>query len=131
MNRQLVVILCIVALDAVGIGLIFPILPGLLKELTGSADISLLYGVILALYALMQFVFSPVLGALSDRYGRRPVLLLSIAGATVDYVFMALSPIVAVLLIGRAIAGITSANMAVATAYISDITEEQQRAERF
>ena len=131
MNRQLIVILCIVALDAVGIGLIFPILPGLLKEMTASADISLLYGVILALYALMQFVFSPVLGALSDRYGRRPVLLLSIAGATVDYVFMALSPIVAVLLIGRAIAGITSANMAVATAYISDITEEQQRAERF
>jgi len=131
MNRQLIVILCIVALDAVGIGLIFPILPGLLKEMTASADISLLYGVILALYALMQFVFSPVLGALSDRYGRRPVLLLSIAGATVDYVFMALSPIVAVLLIGRAIAGITSANMAVATAYISDITEKQQRAERF
>lgn len=131
MNRQLVVILCIVALDAVGIGLIFPILPGLLKELTGSSDISLLYGVILALYALMQFLFSPVLGALSDRYGRRPVLLLSVAGATVDYLFMALSPLVAVLLIGRAIAGVTSANMAVATAYISDITEERDRAQRF
>jgi DHA1 family tetracycline resistance protein-like MFS transporter len=110
--------------------LIFPTLPGLLNELTGSADISLLYGVILALYALMQFVFSSLLGVLSDRYGRCPVLLLSAAGATVDYVFMALSPIIAVPLIGRAIAGITSANMAVATAYISDISEEQQRAEK-
>jgi MFS transporter, DHA1 family, tetracycline resistance protein len=131
MNRQLVVILSIVALDAVGIGLIFPILPALLKELTGSSEVSLLYGVILALYALMQFIFSPVLGALSDRYGRRPVLLLSIAGATVDYLCMAFSPLFAVLLAGRAIAGITSANMAVATAYITDITEEQQRAKRF
>ena len=80
MNRQLVVILCIVALDAVGIGLIFPILPALLKELTGSSEISLLYGVILALYAAMQFVFSPILGALSDRYRRRPILLIGRIG---------------------------------------------------
>ncbi|CAN5567763.1 hypothetical protein BH09GEM1_BH09GEM1_37910 [soil metagenome] len=131
MNRRLVVILSIIALDAVGIGLIFPILPALLKQLTGSGDISLLYGVILALYALMQFVFSPVLGALSDRYGRRPVLLLSTVGATIDYLCMALSQALAVLLIGRAIAGLTSANMAVATAYISDITAEGERAKRF
>ncbi|MES2177055.1 MAG: Tet(A)/Tet(B)/Tet(C) family tetracycline efflux MFS transporter [Gemmatimonadota bacterium] len=131
MNRQLVVILSIITLDAVGIGLIFPILPGLLREITGSSDISLLYGVMLSLYAFMQFVFSPVLGALSDRYGRRPVLLVSIAGATVDYVFMALAPLFAVLLIGRAIAGLTSANMAVATAYIADITAEDERAKRF
>ena len=131
MNRQLVVILCMVALDAVGIGLIFPILPALLTDLTGSGEISLLYGVMLALYALMQFVFSPVLGALSDQYGRRPVLLLSIAGATVDYLVMAFTPLFAVFLIGRAIAGITSANISVATAYITDITEEAERAKRF
>ena len=131
MNRQIVVILCIVALDAVGIGLIFPILPALLKELTGSSEISLLYGVILALYAAMQFVFSPILGALSDRYGRRPILLLSIAGATIDYLCMAFSPLLVVLLVGRAIAGITSANVAVATAYITDVTPEEERAKRF
>jgi DHA1 family tetracycline resistance protein-like MFS transporter len=131
MNRQLVVILCIVTLDAVGIGLIFPILPALLKELTGSRDISLLYGAILALYGFMQFVFSPVLGVLSDRYGRRPVLLLSIAGATIDYLCMAFSPLLVVLLGGRAIAGLTSANIAVATAYITDITAEEERAKRF
>ena len=131
MNRQRVVILCIVALDAIGIGLIFPILPALLKEVTGSREISLLYGVILALYAFMQFVFSPVLGALSDRYGRRPVLLISIAGATIDYLCMAFSPLLVVLMVGRAIAGLTSANIAVATAYITDITAEDQRAKRF
>ena len=131
MNKALVVILAAVTLDSIGIGLIFPILPSLLREVTGSGDVSLLYGVILALYAFMQFVFSPVLGALSDRYGRRPVLLLSLAGAAIDYLVMAFAPVFAVLLIGRAISGITSANMSVATAYIADITPEEQRARRF
>jgi DHA1 family tetracycline resistance protein-like MFS transporter len=93
--------------------------------------VSLLYGVVLALYSFMQFVFSPVLGAMSDRYGRRPVLLASIAGATVDYLVMGITPLFSVLLVGRAIAGLTSANLAVATAYISDITEESDRAKRF
>lgn len=131
MNKPLVVILTAVTLDSIGIGLIFPILPSLLRDVTGSGDVSLLYGVILALYAFMQFVFSPVLGALSDRYGRRPVLLLSLAGAAIDYLIMAFAPIFAVLLIGRAISGITSANMSVAAAYITDITPEEQRARRF
>lgn len=131
MNRSLLVILGVVTLDAIGIGLIFPILPSLLKEVTHDGDVSLLYGVILALYALMQFVFSPVLGALSDRYGRRPVLLISLAGAALDYLIMAFSPFLIVLVVGRMIAGLTSANMAVATAYISDITAERERAKRF
>lgn len=131
MNKRLAVILSVITLDSVGIGLIFPILPSLLKEVTGSSDVSVMYGVILALYAFMQFVFSPVLGAMSDRFGRRPVLLASIAGATIDYLFMTFSPVFSVLLIGRAIAGLTSANIAVATAYISDITEESERAQRF
>jgi DHA1 family tetracycline resistance protein-like MFS transporter len=131
MNKRLIVILSIITLDAIGIGLIFPILPSLLRELTGSGDVSLLYGVILALYSLAQFVFSPVLGALSDRFGRRPVLLVSIAGATIDFLVMATSKAFWVLLVGRAISGMTAANMAVATAYISDITEETERAQRF
>jgi DHA1 family tetracycline resistance protein-like MFS transporter len=79
----------------------------------------------------MQFIFSPVLGALSDRFGRRPVLLLSLGGTLVDYLVMALSPLGWVLVVGRAMAGITSANMAVASAYITDITPEDKRAERF
>jgi DHA1 family tetracycline resistance protein-like MFS transporter len=131
MNKALVVILAMVVLDAVGGGLIFPILPGLLKQVSPDGDISILYGVLLAVYAAMQFVFSPVLGALSDRYGRRPVLLISMAGVMVDYLLMALTPWGWVLVVGRTIAGITSANMAVGTAYITDITPEAQRAQRF
>lgn len=131
MNKALIVILSTVALDGIGAGLIFPILPDLLVEVTGGDDIGLLYGVMLAVYAVMQFVFSPVLGALSDRFGRRPVLLLSLAGTLLDYLVMALSPLGWVLVVGRALAGITSANMAVASAYITDITPAEQRAQRF
>lgn len=131
MNKALIVILSTIALDAIGAGLIFPILPDLLTEVTGSRDIGLLYGVMLAVYAVMQFVFSPILGALSDRFGRRPVLLISLAGALLDYLVMAFSPLGWVLVVGRAIAGITSANMAVASAYITDITPTEKRAQRF
>jgi len=131
MTRSVFVIILVVALDAIGIGLIFPILPGLLKELTGSAEISVTYGLILAAYAAMQFVFSPILGLISDRFGRRPVLILSLAGAAIDYLIMAFTPSLAVLVIGRLIAGITSASMAVASAYIADVTAEKDRARRF
>lgn len=79
----------------------------------------------------MQFLFSPVLGVLSDRFGRRPVLLLSLAGAAIDYLIMAFAPELWMLVLGRAIAGLTSANMAVATAYITDISPEELRAKRF
>ncbi len=130
-NRPLVVILSAVMLDAIGIGLIFPILPRLLESVTHASDISLYVGVMYALYAAMQFIFSPVLGVISDRFGRRPVLLVSLAGASVDYLLMAFAPELWMLVIGRAIAGLTSANMAIATAYITDITPEEQRAQRF
>jgi len=131
MNKPLLVILAAVTLDAVGIGLVFPIMPALLRDVSHSGDVTLLYGFILAIYAAMQFLFSPILGLLSDRFGRRPVLLLSLAGAAVDYVMMALTPHLWVLVLGRGIAGITSANMAVATAYLSDISAEDERARRF
>lgn len=131
MNKALIVILATVALDAIGGGMIFPILPDLLKQVFGAGDISILYGVLLAVYAGMQFLFSPALGALSDRYGRRPVLLISLAGAMLDYLLMALTPFGWILVVGRAIAGLTSANMAVASAYIADITAEEGRAQRY
>lgn len=131
MNKALLVILATVALDAIGAGLIMPILPDLLAEITAGGDIAMLYGGMLVAYALMQFIFSPVLGALSDRFGRRPILLLSLAGTLIDYIVMALSPLGWVLVVGRAMAGITSANMAVASAYITDITPPDQRAQRF
>ena len=131
MNKALIVILSTVALDAIGAGLIFPILPDLLREVTGGDDFGFLYGMMLAVFALMQFIFSPVLGALSDRFGRRPVLLLSLAGTLIDYLVMGLSPLGWMVVVGRAVAGITSANMAVASAYITDITPADQRAQRF
>ena len=131
MNKGLVVILAAVILDAIGIGLIFPILPALLRDITHEADVATLFGLTLAIYAAMQFLFSPVLGILSDRYGRRPVLLISLAGAAIDYVVMAFAPEFWMLVVGRAIAGLTSANMAVATAYITDISAEEVRAKRF
>lgn len=131
MNRALVVILAAVTLDAIGIGLIFPILPALLRDVGHVSEVATLLGIMLALYAACQFLFSPVLGVLSDRYGRRPVLLISLAGAAIDYAVMAFAPQLWMLVLGRAIAGITSANMAVATAYITDISTEDERAQRF
>jgi len=131
MNKPLIVIFTAICLDAVGIGLIFPILPRLLQEVTHTADIAFYIGIMTALYAAMQFVFAPVLGGLSDRIGRRPVLLISLAGAAVNYVIMAFAPSLLLLFIGRAIAGLTSANMSVASAYITDISPEDQRARCF
>jgi DHA1 family tetracycline resistance protein-like MFS transporter len=130
-NKALIVILAAVTLDAIGIGLIFPILPALLRDVTHTTEIAVLIGVMLAIYSAMQFLFSPILGVLSDRFGRRPVLLVSLAGAAIDYLIMAFAPDLWMLVLGRAIAGITSANMAVATAYITDISTEDERARRF
>ena len=131
MHRPLIIILAAVTLDAIGIGLIFPILPRLLEDVTHVSNIAPYVGVMYALYAAMQFIFSPVLGVMSDRFGRRPVLLISLAGAAIDYLFMAFAPELWMLVVGRAIAGLTSANMAIATAYITDITPEEKRAQRF
>jgi MFS transporter, DHA1 family, tetracycline resistance protein len=130
-KRAFATILATVCLDAVGIGLVMPIIPRLLREVGHTGDLGWRFGAFLGLYALMQFLCAPVLGAISDKVGRRPVLLVSLAGAAIDYVFMALAPSMAWLFVGRAIAGITGANMAVAQAYIADITPEDQRARRF
>lgn len=131
MNRPLIVIYTAICLDAVGIGLIFPILPRLIEDVTHAPNVAAYIGILTALYAAMQFVFAPVLGALSDRLGRRPVLFVSLGGAALNYVLIAFAPSLALLLIGRAIAGLTSANISVATAYITDISPEETRAKRF
>jgi DHA1 family tetracycline resistance protein-like MFS transporter len=130
-NRPLVVIFAAIGLDAIGIGLIFPILPRLIEDVTHARNVAPYIGVLTALYAVMQFVFAPVLGALSDRLGRRPVLLISLAGAAVNYGAMAFAPSLGLLFVGRAIAGLTSANIAVATAYITDISPPDTRTRRF
>ena len=131
MNRSLFAILATITLDAAGIGLTLPIIPSLLRDVGHTGDLGWRFGAFLSLYALMQFIASPLLGMLSDRFGRRPVLLASLAGAAIDYLFMAFAPTLALLFLGRAIAGATAANMAVASAYITDITPDSQRARRF
>jgi DHA1 family tetracycline resistance protein-like MFS transporter len=120
-----------IGLDAVGIGIIFPILPRLLENVTHTHNIAPYIGIMTALYAVIQFIFAPVLGALSDSLGRRPVLLISLAGAAINYGVMAFAPQLWMLLLGRAIAGLTSANVSVAMAYITDISPEDKRAHRF
>lgn len=131
MNKALVVIFTTILLDAVGIGLIFPILPRLIAEVTHAGNVAAYIGIMTSLYAAMQFICAPVLGALSDRLGPRPVLLISMTGAAVNYLILAFAPHLWMLLIGRAVAGLTSANISVASAYITDISPEETRARRF
>jgi DHA1 family tetracycline resistance protein-like MFS transporter len=130
-NRALFVILATITLDAIGIGLALPVIPSLLRELSHETRIAGRFGYFMAIYPFMQFLFSPVLGRLSDRFGRRPVLLVSLAGAAVDYLIMGLSPLLGILYVGRVFAGLTGANLAVATAYIADISSPEERAKRF
>ncbi|MEZ2332395.1 TCR/Tet family MFS transporter [Mesorhizobium sp. RCC_202] len=131
MKRAYLIVLMVMAMDAVGIGLVMPVLPGLLREVGHVDDIGWIYGAFLSSYAAMQVVFSPLLGALSDRYGRRPLLLLALAGSMVNYLFMAFAPSLSLLFAGRILAGITGASMAVASAFIADMTEEDRRARGF
>jgi DHA1 family tetracycline resistance protein-like MFS transporter len=131
MNRALLTILSTVVLSAIGIGLTMPIIPQLMRDVGHTSELGWRFGAFTGLYALMQFIFSPILGMLSDRYGRRPILLLSLAGAVVDYIFMAMAPSLSLLFVGRAIAGITGASMAVTSAYIADVTPEDQRSRRY
>lgn len=126
-------ILCTVTLDAIGIGVIFPVMPDLIQEVTGLtlSEAALWGGTLATSFAVMQFLFGPVIGALSDRFGRRPVLLLSLLVMGLDYLVMAVAPTIWLLLIARIIAGITAATYATATAFIADITPPDQRGSRF
>lgn len=133
MPRGLVFVLVLVFLDAVGFGIVYPPLPRLIMELTGE-DLSAAaryFGWLMFVYALLQFFAAPVLGNLSDRFGRRPVLLLSLAGFSLDYLLMGLAPTLVWLFVGRAFAGIFGATFATANAFVSDITPPDDRAKRF
>lgn len=126
-------ILATLVIDALGFGLVVPIVPELVLRLSGLtiAGASLWAGGLLATFALMQFVCAPILGGLSDRFGRRPVLLLSLSGICVNYLLLAWAPSLAWLFVGRLIAGATAANASTASAYIADVTPPQLRATRF
>ena len=120
-------------IDITGWGLVIPVFPTLIGELT-HADISTIgrYGGWLTVaYAIMQFLFAPVMGNLSDQYGRRPVLLFSLFGFGVDYLFLAFAPTLGWLFVGRLIAGLTGASITAATAYIADISTKEDRAKNF
>src|SRR5919199_2183355 len=120
-------------LDVMGLGLIIPVLPKLIESFTNNdiASASSIYGLTVAVYALMQFIFAPILGTLSDQYGRHLVILVSLLGAGVDYLVMAFAPSVEWLFVGRLISGITAANFTAVTAYIADVSPPEQRAKNF
>ena len=122
-----------VLLDMLAFGLIAPIFPRLVVRLEGgdTADAATIFGIFGTVWAVMQFVFSPVLGALSDRFGRRPVILLSNLGLALDYIVMAVAPDLAWLFVGRILSGITSSSFSTAGAYIADVTPAERRAARF
>jgi MFS transporter, DHA1 family, tetracycline resistance protein len=122
-----------VLLDMLGIGIIIPVLPQLVTTMYGGSysEGASIFGWFIAAYALMQFIFAPILGNLSDAYGRRPVILASLMGAGLDYLMMAFTPNLKWLFVGRVIAGITGANITAANAYIADVSPPEQRARNF
>lgn len=120
-------------LSVLGFGLLIPVLPGLVTEFQ-AGDIgqgSHTYGVLVGVFSLLQFVASPILGSLSDRFGRRKVILISLAGSSIDYVIMALAPNLTWLFVARMISGVTAGVLATANAYVADITPPEKRAQNF
>jgi DHA1 family tetracycline resistance protein-like MFS transporter len=125
-------ILVCVFIDMLGIGLIVPVLPLLVGEFVTARDSQTLwFGVLTAVFGLMQFIFMPLLGAVSDRVGRRPVMMFSMAGMCINFLATAWAPNLACLFIGRVIGGMSSASMSVASAYASDISTHENRAKSF
>ena len=126
-------VLATVALDALSFGIVIPIVPTLIMQLehVPAATTSLWMGGLLAAFSIMQFLCAPLLGGLSDRFGRRPVLLAALAGMVLNYLLLAWAPSVGWLFVGRIIAGATAASYSTATAYIADVTPPAQRARRF
>src|SRR5881396_3849082 len=118
-----------IVLDTLAFGILIPVLAPLVVSFTSSeAEGALMFGLLLTVWSLMQFLFSPLLGALSDRFGRRPVLILSAFGLGIDYMIMALAPNLTWLFIGRVVSGITSASFTVSFAYVADTVRPERRA---
>ncbi|MGL4542409.1 MAG: MFS transporter, partial [Polymorphobacter sp.] len=132
-NRALAFVFVTVLIDAIGFGIVIPVMPGLIVSLTGkslgqAAEIS---GWIMFLYATTQFICGPIIGGLSDRFGRRPVLLASLFAFGIDYLVLAFAPTLGWLVAARLLAGITGASFPTAYAYIADISPPEKRAANF
>ncbi|MCU0339277.1 MAG: TCR/Tet family MFS transporter [Spirosomaceae bacterium] len=132
-NSALIFIFITLLIDVTGIGIIVPVVPRLIQELTGEgvSDAAFYGGWLTFTYAFMQFFFSPILGGLSDRYGRRPVLLLSLMGFGIDYIFTGFANTIGWLFVARIVAGILGASFTTAGAYIADVSEPEKRAQNF
>lgn len=132
-KAAVVFIFITVTLDMLALGLIIPVLPTLVLDFLGgdAPNAAKMFGIFATVFALMQFIFSPVLGVLSDRFGRRPVILLSNLGLGLDYIVMAMAPTLTWLFVGRVISGITAASITTGTAYVADVVEPEKRAGAF
>jgi MFS transporter, DHA1 family, tetracycline resistance protein len=126
-------ILVTVLIDIIGLGIIIPVVPELLLELgeTSIGDAALTGGVLIFSYAIVQFFFAPILGGLSDQYGRRVVILIALFGLSIDYLFVAFATSISILFVGRIIAGICGASFTTASAYIADVSPPEKRAQNF
>lgn len=119
-------------LDALGIGILIPVFPDVIRRFGHDPSfVNHYYGYFISIYALMQFLASPILGSLSDRFGRRPVLLISLLGAGLDYLLMAFAPTLGILFAGRIVSGLTGASMTVASSYMADISDDSNRSANF
>ena len=133
MQKSFVFIFITVLIDVIGLGIIIPILPDLIMNLTNTdlATASKYSGWMAACYAVMLFVCAPIMGALSDQYGRRPILLISLFFFGLDYVLQGFAPSLSWLFVGRIIAGITGASFSTASAFISDLSTPDKKAQNF
>ncbi len=122
-----------ILIDMIGVGIIIPVIPELISSLTGESlsEAATTGGLLIFSYAVMQFFFAPVVGELSDRFGRKPILLLSLFGLGVDYIIHAYSTTIGWLFFGRILAGVFGASHTVATAYIADISTKEDKAKNF
>ncbi|HEV7665444.1 MAG TPA: TCR/Tet family MFS transporter [Chloroflexota bacterium] len=132
-RASVIFVLITMFIDVLGMGLVIPILPRLVQNLLGDdvAEASFVFGLLVSVYAVMQFLCAPVLGALSDRFGRRPVILLALLGLGFDYVLLSLAPSIWWLVLGRIVAGIFGATFTPAGAYIADVSPPEKRAANF
>jgi DHA1 family tetracycline resistance protein-like MFS transporter len=130
---SLLFIFTVILVDVMGIAIIIPVIPTLIKELTGQElnDAGLWGGLLISSFAFMQFLFAPLMGELSDKFGRRPILFIALAGLGADYIFHAFAPTLAWLFVGRMLAGVCGASHTVATAYIADISTPENKAKNF